>query len=60
MKFIKINILILSFYLRLDLPTGLYLLGLTFNFYGIPPSFHSSYMPCSSQLSKFNHPDYNE
>ena len=53
-------ILILSSNLRLGLPKGLFPVGLpTKILKTLLPSFlHSGYMPCPSQYSIFNHPDY--
>ena len=53
------SILILSSHLRVDLPKGLFPVGLPVqNFESTPTFLHSDYMTCSSQSSRFNHPDY--
>ena len=49
------SILILSSHLGLGLPKGLFPVGLPVK---ILKTLLLSYMPCSSQSSRLNHPDY--
>ena len=53
------SILILSSHLCLGLPKGLFPVGVPVTIFESPPTFfHSDYMTCPSQSSRFNHPDY--
>ena len=53
------SILILSSHLRLGLPKGLFLVSLPVKILkAFLPSSILATMPCPSQSSRFNHPDY--